>query len=614
MQLTQIRRFTVAVALTAALSAVGCAPSEEVATTSEEAALGAEATTASVHCAGADSTGITVTASPTFPTSYTGSDLTSASQFAWQEFIALNWPAIGATDRDAPDTSKLFGDPSYSGPVVWQTFRHKVEIYPGTGNPNGYVDDASKDYGYDSPPEYIYAETVPACDASQAGESVPWVNLDEQSEIGLDQMYAGAAPSSPFPGQEILFLAKANRAEYVYAAGNGWFDQSQNPLKTIVQNTAQYVVTNKESPTPGSTTHVSFPTGTVEMKSGWRQLTQAELASGEFHTQTVRYYDTNGSGDTCYRDATWGMVGLHIIQKTADAPHFVYATFEQTDNIQTAAGDPVEDVCGKEIANQSAQPFDPSFTTSGGGGGIEVRLAQSAKPATTASIQAFSPLSGGACSPQNQIYFQESSRNTYQGNVCVNRRAHPIPQDVINVNLAAQEAIAAYNQANDIASSPWQHYKLVNVQYMPIDKPNPGGLYTGADAATYYQANSVIETDFNLQYFSGQFQPYGPPSSITEAEAGNLITDWNLDGTPFKNVYTGGHAYNMGGCMGCHGNAQVGGTDFSFIFGSRVREPEVPQPQTAVDLADYHVTKHLNELATRNAGTLAPGAAADEEK
>jgi len=34
---------------------------------------------------------------------------------------------------------------------------------------------------------------------------------------------------------------------------------------------------------------------------------------------------------------------------------------------------------------------------------------------------------------------------------------------------------------------------------------------------------------------------------------------------------------NMGGCMGCHGNAQLNGDDFSFILlQGRVPEPETP--------------------------------------
>jgi len=58
--------------------------------------------------------------------------LRDASLFAWQEFIALNWPALPG-ERDQADAAQNFGDPSFGGPLVWQTFRSKVEIYPGSG-------------------------------------------------------------------------------------------------------------------------------------------------------------------------------------------------------------------------------------------------------------------------------------------------------------------------------------------------------------------------------------------------------------------------------------------------------------------------------------------------
>ena len=55
----------------------------------------------------------------------------------------------------------------------------------------------------------------------------------------------------------------------------------------------------------------------------------------------------------------------------------------------------------------------------------------------------------------------------------------------------------------------------------------------------------------------------------------NTISDYASDGTPFKNVAWNGSGYNMGGCMGCHGNAQVGGADFSFILlGGRDTAPD----------------------------------------
>ena len=157
-------------------------------------------------------------------------------------------------------------------------------------------------------------------------------------------------------------------------------------------------------------------------------------------------------------------------------------------------------------------------------------------------------------------------------------RSRTRPQGIVRVNKEAHQAIASYMAAHfpKGTRSPWAYYKLVNVQARPIDKPTPGQTYAGADAATYYQSNSTIETDYDLQVFSGQFYPYG--ATLGADEGGtliNTITDFNTDGTAFKNVAYDSHRFNMGGCMGCHGNAQHGGSDFSFILaGGRDTAPD----------------------------------------
>src|SRR5256885_7129627 len=46
-------------------------------------------------------------------------------EFAWQSFVALNWPSLG-TERGAPDTNKMIGDKGADGeflPVVWSTYK-----------------------------------------------------------------------------------------------------------------------------------------------------------------------------------------------------------------------------------------------------------------------------------------------------------------------------------------------------------------------------------------------------------------------------------------------------------------------------------------------------------
>lgn len=557
--------------------------------------------------------------------------LKEAGIFAWQEFIALNWPAVpqtGATNtRDQPDPTVPFA--SSTGPLVWHTFRHKVEIFPGMGNPHGYVNNSGTYYGYDDLPQYIYKASAtpdpwiippdgqipsfaslsgPTPTPTASPSSAPWINLDEQSEIGLDTMFAGNGPTSPFPGQQMLFLAKANRAEYTYVAANNWWNGSaptgatSNYINGFATNPSAYA-----EPSPGSNTYVAFPNNTIEVKSAWRQLTAAEASSGRFYTTNVRFYNANSSKQVGYIDAVWGLVALHIIQKTQSAPYFIYATFSQADNLLDANGNCIEDVNGNLVTGPCASP---SAATPAPTAPLEPNItstpAASGTPQTPQTVQQLQPKESTLtlAGVGKRLFYSNTGVTpppppfaTTQGLVAVNQREHNIPQCIIDVNTAAHAAIKTYGQQNNNGNPVWLYYKLVNVQYQPYDKP-AGTIYTGGaggpDPSTYYQANEVVETNFNLQVFSGQFQK-ALPSPNGNVNVNNLITDYTskstspLYGTPFKNVFystsaaNSGKAANMGGCMGCHGNAQVGGADFSFILeGGPVAAPDVATGPTQV--------------------------------
>jgi hypothetical protein len=100
-----------------------------------------------------------------------------------------------------------------------------------------------------------------------------------------------------------------------------------------------------------------------------------------------------------------------------------------------------------------------------------------------------------------------------------------------------------------------------------------------------------------LSAFSGQFGPasatadgfsitdyYYTPVTYTNNNiyvGGKPQTFTKNTGNPFYNIYVSGGPYNMGGCMGCHGNAQVAGTDTSFILKGAPFKPEGPKPDTA---------------------------------
>lgn len=550
-----------------------------------------------------------------------------ASAFAWQEFIALNWPAGPQqgqpNQREAPSSTCRFGDPSAGcSLLVWETLRAKAEIFPGDSNPPpGYSGStAATSWGYDALPAYDYAQPIAACDMSQSNDPTPWINLDETDQITLDNMYAGVVDAGSSPGnsspQLIRFLAKANRSQYVYVAGNSdptnFLDQwwSQIP-SDVVTATKTYLATNKASPPSGSSTMVSLPDGTIEVKAGWRPLNKMEITHGRFHTQTVRFYES-GSGAPCYHDATWGLVALHIIQKTPSAPYFIYATFEQADNIMTADGKPVEDDDGNIIVKP-----EPATATS-----PQVCLVDPQPPVTTPTVPEVTSNLGtviltgdpAACkplptanycgSPGDQLYYRNATfpppnNQPSAGNICVDKRDNAIPDYVIAANTQAHTAIANYLKQNNLPAAPWHAYKLVNVQYYPYDKiPNPtlpnGSLYTAQPPFTaknpapssYYQANIVVETNRSLQLFAGGLSP-------------NLSTEWNQDGTPHKNSYYAGVFHNMGGCMGCHGSqgqnpAGMAG-DFSVILArGAVVLPEVPAGDTSKGLIKVRRNRRLS--------------------
>lgn len=114
-----------------------------------------------------------------------------------------------------------------------------------------------------------------------------------------------------------------------------------------------------------------------------------------------------------------------------------------------------------------------------------------------------------------------------------------IPENVQTVNDLVKKAIIKVNP-----NSKWQYYQLVGVQANPKDYKNRNS------DNNYFMANYVIESDLLLTNFHGSFDdPFN---------------------SAIQNVVSDGKSYNMGGCMGCHGQAQVKfGTDFSFIVAKK---------------------------------------------
>jgi hypothetical protein len=278
---------------------------------------------------------------------------------------------------------------------------------------------------------------------------------------------------------------------------------------------------------------------------------------------------------------------LHIIQKTKMAPYFIYATFEQTDNILDEKGRSVEDVDGQLLRREHKElPTNPSVT-----------LNDSSNSAVSPQVVTV-PATAAYCTPDvstrpsYQLFYQNSSEYNQglptKGYICINRRDNDIPPIVIDTNKRAHALIQSYSSANGIMNSVWQYYKLVNVQYQPINKdyaglygnkPGENDFLTAHNPSTYHLANIVVETNRPLQLFSGSLPGNGANSEYESQFSGGPGIH--------RNMFYAGAGYNMGGCMGCHGaQGQGAGGDFSVIMArGPVKVAETPAPPTPSGVA-----------------------------
>lgn len=544
--------------------------------------------------------------------------LSQAAVYAWNQFIALNWTAVEQTGvfntRGTPqDGASLV----QSGPRVWETLRAKTEIFPGIGDPHGFEAGSAADFGFDEAPLYRYdpaavgeypgleAGQVPACEKQQQNLPAPLIELSESHEVGPERLYSGMAPAIT-PGdddneQRVLFAVKVNRVFYRYVAENGWLDGG-NPGSTIPATaTGDYINQHGSSPPGGSQDQVSFPDQTLQIKTAWRRLTAQEKSSGRYHVSWARSYQQQHSDKRylgvagnpkhpCFVDAQWGLIAMHVKTKTASAPYYIWATFEHLDTLSDLHGNPVEDSAGRLVRNRDLGPEEPD---------ISARNATAAVPSTPDTIQKLSPERADTQPEKRLYYYNLSGTPTTQGRIAVNRRNHDIPPPVIEVNAAAHQALQRFwdsgvSSAGMIPAS-LLNYKLVGIQWKPANKPVAGQDLQDTQAESdevlryhliYYLANMAMETSYRLQYYSGTVQPR-LAAPYQDLSVQDLLTDFDPQGNPVSNmVYAGmkpdgeNAGFNMGGCMGCHGQMQLKGYDFNFIF----RRGRIDAPETGPSL------------------------------
>lgn len=230
--------------------------------------------------------------------------------FSWETFIAINWPAAidpatGLPVRGQPDLTKKVGD---TGWRVWETYKADWETFG-----NGSV--APQPTAWTS--WQVNGNMNPCATSSTVGKKRALVMVSKMDSVISSVNEANAGPLIDSNGNYVRYEILLNSTEYntIIAPNNQWYLSNNIPLQVSF---------------PSSTSSPAAY-GALEVKAAWRELVPGKDDVSRYYSVSASILDP-GSPPTC-RDAVMGLIGLHIAVKTSPFTEWVWATFEQEDNV-----------------------------------------------------------------------------------------------------------------------------------------------------------------------------------------------------------------------------------------------------------------------------------------
>ncbi len=371
------------------------------------------------------------------------------ANFAWRAFTALNWPALAAAaHRGEPDRAKTLGDP---GPRVWETFKSRYEVFQRGADGRALVPSPWTSYAGRNP-----------CGTTVDNRTKTLNAFTEFADFNQVTFKPGVF-GAPLVAQNRTYTryeVRMNRAEFGSIVSHQWYIRSKLP-SALKPN--------------------RFAPGSIGVKAAWRLLTERDgpaIRRRYYVVRNAEVLDVAKSlhaGHAICAPHDIALVGLHIVIKTTYRPQWIWASFEQVDNVppvgKGAAREPdAEDAHVPYAYNNPARPQ---------------RLAAHPQlPLSTLHPPKLDPT-------PTQVM-----------------RVHPINADIMAMNRA-------YWALPQIRNTVWAHYMLVTTQWPTTTVPDapsnsgnpfPGGFVDPSKPVDVYQlpandagpppnlANTTMET------------------------------------------------------------------------------------------------------------------------
>jgi cytochrome c peroxidase len=203
-----------------------------------------------------------------------GTALTASDEYAWQLFVALNWPAA---PKDGANASPSL---SQDAPAAWERWQNVNAIFLADGRDPGPWRMGANDQS-----------AAARFDTHRLTPSVPSMHIVKGTMVAFD----------PIADADRATETRFNRAAYDYIRTMGLFNLD-GQLALFRRGTIP-----------------QFPADALEVKAQWQPISAAEQS--HYHTLTVTL--KNG------RLRLYGLTALHIASKTL--PNWFWATFEHVD-------------------------------------------------------------------------------------------------------------------------------------------------------------------------------------------------------------------------------------------------------------------------------------------
>jgi len=234
------------------------------------------------------------------PDGFTGIALDYFDDYSWRAFAALVWPASPAHRGVAASTRGI----ATPGPRVFETYKPLWEIFHGDGSAPQQLFD-----------RYDAAKFSPCGAHTKSGDVVigSASGIDDIGQAGIGVLDPPVVAQN---GRYVRTLTLFNQVAFDYIVENRFFLQSELPPVP--------------SPRPAEPV-IDFPNGSIAVKSAWIDITDLPPALGKrLYSRTALV--KRATGGDCTR-TTMGLIGLHIAQKTASRPQWIWSSFEQKDAV-----------------------------------------------------------------------------------------------------------------------------------------------------------------------------------------------------------------------------------------------------------------------------------------